>query len=68
MNKHQIGKFKIESCTLPVPDDLQAPSLPASSYDRLSVAYGLAFDRDDIGQVFEAPDIEKEESLVVRSS
>ena len=41
---------KIKSIRLTTPDDLMAENLPNDSYDRLSVAYGLSFEADEIGK------------------
>ena len=41
---------KIKSIRLSPPDDLMVENLPTDSYDRLSVAYGLAFDPGNIGR------------------
>ena len=43
---------------LPKPETLQAPLADASSYDRLSVAYGLSFDQYNIGEVTRSDEIE----------
>jgi len=43
---------KLAINSLAAPDDLKAPKLPRNTYDRLSVAYGLSYIPDDIGQVF----------------
>jgi len=36
---------------IPKPDQLEAPDLALSDYDRLAVAYGLSFTVDEIGEV-----------------
>lgn len=41
---------RIRSITLSPPDDLMAENLPPDTYDRLSVAYGLSFDADEIAR------------------
>jgi hypothetical protein len=43
--------FLIRTMDLDIPEDLIAPNAPKSSYDRLSVAYGLSFSPDDIGEI-----------------
>lgn len=42
---------KITPITLGVPDDLMIENLPANSYDRLSLAYGLSFELTEIAAV-----------------
>ncbi len=41
---------RIRSITLSPPDDLMAENLPPDSYDRLSIAYGLSFEADEIAR------------------
>lgn len=43
--------FLIHTMDLDTPEDLRAPDAPKNSYNRLSVAYGLSFGPDDIGEV-----------------
>ena len=43
--------FLIRTMDLDTPEDLIAPNALKSSYDRLSVAYGLSFSADDIGEI-----------------
>ena len=43
-------KLKITLQTLPKPTNLNAPGLEEQEYGRLSVAYGLSFDPDDLGE------------------
>lgn len=42
---------KLLKMHLPKPDAFEAPDLLPANYSRLSVAYGLSFDRDDIGSI-----------------
>ena len=37
--------------TLPPPSDLIAPELPEEAFDRISVAYGLSYPKDDLGRI-----------------
>ncbi len=51
---------------IPQPEHLYAPDLPPTEYDRLSVAYGLSFTSDEIGEVIaqsEISDIVKKEKI-----
>lgn len=50
--------FKIKANSLTVPEDLSAPEMPRGTYDRLSVAYGLSYDPDNIGRILRMEDIE----------
>jgi len=56
--------YKLRSIVLPVPDDLNAPSMAPVAYSRLAVAYGLSFDPFDIGHVIKKSEMEdiREES------
>lgn len=56
--KKQIKQFEslrppslIRIINLDAPEDLIAPNTPPDSYHRLSVAYGLSFSPEDIGEV-----------------
>ena len=51
---------KLRKQDLPEPQRLVAPELPAKSYHRLSVAYGLSFDAFDIGQIVPEPETSEE--------
>jgi hypothetical protein len=53
---------------LPRPDDLIAPQVTQGSYDRISVAYGLARDPLDIGVIVTSDQIDGAESLPPTSS
>jgi hypothetical protein len=48
--------FLIRTMDLDIPEDLVAPDAPKGSYDRLSVAYGLSFSPDDIGEIRRGPE------------
>ena len=55
---------KLRASELPVPDDLEASGMTSKGYARLTVAYGLALDPFDIGQIRrmnEVKDIQAEE-------
>lgn len=54
----RIGRFRTRPMRLPLPNDLDAPGLVPIDFDRLSVAYGLSFDKFDIGEVIPEFDIE----------
>ena len=43
--------FRIRPIPLDTPDDFDAPEACVRSFDRLSVAYGLSFSPDDIGEI-----------------
>ena len=53
-----VRKFKLKDAlkisvqTLPKPDNLQAGKLDDTDFGRLSVAYGLSFDPDDLGSTY----------------
>ncbi len=49
-HENKAPPHKIKSITLNPPADLMAENLPEDSYDRLSVAYGLSFEADEIGK------------------
>ena len=49
--------YKIELRTLKTPEDLHAPHIPKGTYDRLSVAYGLADDPLNIAEIIMPKDI-----------
>jgi len=49
--ENKLPPHKISSIKLDPPDDLIAENLPADSYDRLSVAYGLSYEVDEIERV-----------------
>lgn len=46
-----IFQWRLRSIRLEAPSDLKAPNLALGDYQRLSVAYGLSFSADDIGQI-----------------
>lgn len=51
LRKFQLeDTLKIVPRTLPTPTNLTAPGLDEKDYGRLSVAYGLSFDPDDLGR------------------
>jgi hypothetical protein len=43
--------FKIVMTSIALPDTLQAPGIQKATYDRLSVAYGLSHNPDDLGEI-----------------
>lgn len=43
---------------LPIPEQLEAPDLHHSGFDRLAVAYGLSFTSDEIGKIIPEDEIE----------
>jgi len=49
--ENKAPPHKIVSIKLDAPDDLMVENLPADSYDRLSMAYGLSFAAEEIAQV-----------------
>ncbi len=55
--------FLIRTLDLDTPEDLIAPNAPKSSYNRLSVAYGLSFSPDDIGEIRLKSDTEDDPSV-----
>jgi hypothetical protein len=54
-------RFKLVSTHLPIPSDLIAPGLPEEMFHRMSVAYGLAFDAFDIGEVVEQDKVKRDD-------
>lgn len=50
---------KLIKMHLPKPDALEAQDLLPENYSRLSVAYGLSFDRFDIGEIIKEDEIQK---------
>lgn len=61
---------KIKAMQLPLPNDLIAPHLSAGEFDRLSVAYGLAWQGDDstgesLGDIVRSADIPPMESIPI---
>lgn len=55
MTVHGIGPFEI--LRLPKPEDLRAPEVLPQEFHRLAVAYGLSFQRIDMGQFIDPEDI-----------
>jgi hypothetical protein len=51
-------RFPLREIKLPKPGDLEAPGISRDEYDRVSVAYGLSFDPDDIGEIVRESEIE----------
>lgn len=47
----QAPPSRLERRTLPIPEDLTVPGLPRDAFDRLSVAYGLSYDADDLAEI-----------------
>lgn len=47
----KIHGFPVVRKKLPMPQQLEAPGVSSTDYDRLSVAYGLSFDPFDIGEI-----------------
>lgn len=43
--------FKIVITSIALPDTLNAPGIQKATYDRLSVAYGLSHNPDDLGEI-----------------
>ena len=49
-HERKTPPHKIKSIRLGTPDDLMAENLPDDSFDRLSIAYGLSFEADEIAR------------------
>lgn len=47
----QAPPSRLERRSLPMPEDLTVPGLPRDAFDRLSVAYGLSYDADDLAEI-----------------
>lgn len=57
LGKGAVSGFVVKGVDLPKPDALEAPGVSMRDYDRLSVAYGLAFDPYDIGTTVAVDDV-----------